>query len=200
MSIADEVRVYLKSRPYTIAALGEGIVNYSALSRRIQHELDIKNYNAVKAGVVRYAGQKNKLMEDIERRAAGILRNNRLSLLDGIAVVISSKKLALENDAEVAVGFYYVYLTRRNLAKGLDKKARESIIKIHENCSALIVHSGERIEGVPGVVAFLTSILAAHNINIIEFISCYTDTILVVERADALRCYEILSELIKSDY
>lgn len=197
MTISDVVRMYLRSKPYTLEALGSGIVNYSALARVIQKSLRIKNYHAVKAAVVRYAEHLDCVMGSIEKAAMPVLKQNKLSLLDGINVIIADKKLEIENDAEVKIDSYYVYLTGKVAASTIPKKEKDHIIKLHEDCAAIMLYSAEKLENIPGVMAFLTSLLAEQNINIIELISVYTETIFVVNKEDALRSYQMLSELIK---
>ncbi len=197
MSISDTVRVYLKNKPYTQEALEYGIVNFSALARLIQKELGIKNYQAIKAAIRRYAEHIESVKGSIEARALKVLKENRIALLDGVHVIVSDEELEIDNDAKVKIDNYYVYLTRKNVMKDLGKKAKESIIKVNDNCSTLIIYSGENLESGSGVVAFLTSLLAEQNINVVELISCYTETIIVVNRTDALRSYEILSGIVK---
>ncbi|MDE1849274.1 MAG: ACT domain-containing protein [Candidatus Micrarchaeota archaeon] len=195
--IADLVRTYLKNKPYTMEALESGIVNFSSLSRLIQKELSIKSYQAVKAAVRRHAEHIGSIKNTIEKRALDVLKENRITLLDGIYVAISDKRLEIENKAEVKVDSYYVYLTDKSAFKSMTRKQKESLIKVHENCSAIIIYSEEKLENVSGVLAFVTSLLAERNINVIEFISCYTETMLIVSKEDALRSYEALSEIIR---
>jgi hypothetical protein len=197
MSVSDVVRMYLKSKPYTLEALGSGIVNYSALARVIQKSLRIKNYGAVKAAVVRYAEHLDYVMGNIEKAALPVLKQNKLSLLDGITVIVADKKFEIENDAEVKIDSYHVYLTGKAAVRAMPKKERDHVVKLHEDCSAIILYSAEKLENIPGVMAFLTSLLAEQNINIVELISVYTETIFVVNKEDALRSYQMLSELIK---
>jgi aspartokinase len=66
----------------------------------------------------------------------------------------------------------------------------------HDNCTMIVMHSPEELEATPGVVAFLTTLLAEQNVNIIEFISCWTETIIVVEKKDSLKAYEVLSNMV----
>ncbi len=197
MSISDTVRMYLKNKPYTQEALEYGIVNFSALARLIQKELGIRNYQAIKAAIRRYAEHIELVKGTIETRALKVLKENRISLLDGVHVIISENELEIENDAKVKIDKYYVYLTRKDVMKGIGKKTKESIIKVRDNCSTLIIYSEENLESSSGVVAFLTSLLAEQNINVIELISCYTETIVVVGKEDALRSYELLSGIVK---
>ena len=64
------------------------------------------------------------------------------------------------------------------------------------NFKLINIHSPEDLEATPGVVAFLTALLAEQNVNIIEFISCWTETIIVVEKKDSLKAYEVLSNMV----
>ena len=75
------------------------------------------------------------------------------------------------------------------------QNASATLVK-HENCTMIVVHSPEELEATPGVVAFLATLLAEQNVNIVEFISCWTETIMVVEKKDSLKAYEVLSNLV----
>ncbi|MEM3838979.1 MAG: ACT domain-containing protein [Candidatus Micrarchaeaceae archaeon] len=197
MSVSDTVRVYLKNKPYTLEALESGIVNFSALARLIQKELGIRNYQAIKAAIRRYSEHIKSVKGNIEANALRVLKENRIALLDGVHVIVADRELEIENDAKVKTDQYYVYLTRKYSPGEIGKKSKGSIIKVNSNCATLTIYSGENLESGPGVIAFLTSLLAEQNINVIELISCYTETIIVVNREDALRSYELLSGIIK---
>lgn len=182
-------------KPYMHEALRKGIVNFSALARHIQSDLRIKSQNAVKIALIRYAESLRKADWDMEEKALSVLAENRVTLLDGIRVIIADQRLGIENNAEVKTDAYYVYLTEKNAIKAMTRQQKKHVIKVENNCSAIIVYSGEDVEEVSGVVAFMASVLAEESINVIEFISCYTETIFVVNRYDALRAYQLLSNL-----
>jgi hypothetical protein len=197
MTISNTVRIYLKNKPYTMEALENGIVNFSALARLMQKELGIRNYQAIKAAIRRYASHLESVKVGIEARALEVLKENRLALLDGVHVIVSRKELEIENDAKVKTDQYYIYLTRKDVVKKMGKKDREALVKVRDNCSAILIYSEEDVEGTSGVMAFVASLLAEQSINVIELISCYTETILVVSKGDALRSYELLSTAVK---
>jgi aspartokinase len=197
VKISEEVRLYLKNRPYMLAAIESGIVNYSALARLVKRGIGARSYGAVKASVIRYAVERNAVRENIETRALSVIKENRIMLLDRISVIISNKRIRIENDAEVKIDFYYVYLAKSGAVGSLTKEERYSIVERHDNCSAIVIYSGGNIESTSGVVAFITSLLAEYGINIVELLSCYTETIIVVNRADAVASYELLSGVIR---
>jgi hypothetical protein len=60
----------------------------------------------------------------------------------------------------------------------------------------IVINSPEELEATVGVVAFLTTLLAEQNVNIVEFISCWTETIIVVEKKDSFKTYEALSNIV----
>lgn len=195
MSIANLVRVYLKNKPYMLEAMDSGIVNLSALSRIIQKDLKLRDYHAVKAAVRRYSQHLEKVKQTIEQRALSVLKGNKITILDGISVLVVDKEIEIRNRAKIKIDDYYIYLIDSNVLKRAKIKA--NVIEKYENCSAINIHSEENVESVSGVMAYVTSLFAEYNINIIELISCYTENTLVIKREDTLKGYELLSEIVK---
>lgn len=190
MSIADKVRTLLKQRPYILEALEEDIVNQSALSNKIASELKLTNRIAIKAAVRRFAVELRKQKKKREESVRQVLRQSTISIEDGLRVIVSSK--AVEVNAKVAVSLdnVFVYLMSKSGAI-----AKSRLLLRHELCGTFVVTSPPLIEETPGVVSYLTSILAEQGINVIEFVSCYTKTLIVVDRENISRTYEILSSV-----
>ncbi len=194
MTISDIVRVYLKNKPYTVEALEAGIVNFSALARIVQRDLRIRNYHAIKGALRRYSIELRSRSVGLQRHAMSILKGSTVTIESGINVVISEKDVDLEKGSKLKVGSYYVYLVTD---KAELRRVRGNAIKLRENASAVVIHSEERLESSPGFVAFVASLLAEQRINIIEFVSCYTDTLIVVSKADALKSHELLMGMLE---
>ena len=66
------------------------------------------------------------------------------------------------------------------------------MVQVTSNLVALILLSPERVEVTPGFVAFITQLLASRSINIVEFISCSTNTIIILDTPDALHAFSLL--------
>jgi len=191
MTIAQDVRNYLKNKPYILEALEKGIVNLSELARQIQKELKTSNVIAIKAALRRFSDELQKSKRRRSEKVLQLLKKSTITVHDGKSVAITERPLETKNKIRVNLEGEFVYLLERNnLAK------ISNALQIHENCAMIVIHSPEELEATPGVVAFLTTLLAEQNINIIEFISCWTDTIIVVEKRDSLKTYEILSNII----
>ena len=114
-----------------------------------------------------------------------------MAVYDRKSVVITNREVDVKNALKVDLLNKHVYLLDRS-----DLPERISTLVKHEDCTMVVVHSPEELEATPGVVAFLATLLAEQNVNIIEFISCWTETIMVVEKKDSLKAYEVLSNMV----
>ncbi len=191
MTIAQEVRKYLKNKPYLLEALEKKIVNLSELSRQIQTELKTENIVAIKAALRRFAMDLQKHRRKREEKVIQLIRRSAITVYDGKSVIITNKELTIKDAMKVDLLGKIVYLLDRN---ELPKKTN-TLVK-HEKCTMIVINSPQELEATPGVVAFLTTLLSEQNVNIIEFISCWTETIIVVEKKDSLKTYEALSNII----
>jgi len=181
----------LRNKPYLLEALEKGIVNLSELSRQIQKELKISDTSAIKAALRRYSEELQKHRQKREEKVLLLLKRSGIAVYDSKSVIITAKELASNAGMKVDLLDKYVYLLDRN-----DLPERISSLVKHESCTMIVVHSPEELEATPGVVAFLATLLAEQNVNIVEFISCWTETIIVVEKKDNLKAYEVLSNLV----
>jgi aspartokinase len=191
MTIAKNVRDHLKNKPYLLEALEKGIVNLSELSRQIQKELKINDTSAIKAALRRYAEELQKHKQKREEKVLHLLRRSSIAVYDHKAVMITGKEFNSKTGMKVDLLNKFVYLLDR-----ADMPQRVNTLVKHDNCTMIVIHSPEELEATPGVVAFLATLLAEQNVNIVEFISCWTETILVVEKKDSLKAYEVLSNMV----
>jgi aspartokinase len=191
MTIARTVRSHLRNKPYMLEALEKGIVNLSELSRQIQKELKIDNTSAVKAALRRFSEELQKHKQKREEKVLQILKRSGIAVYDRKSVMITSKEINTKNGMKVDLLGKFVYLLDRG-----DMPERINALVKHDNCTMIVMHSPQELEATPGVVAFLTALLAEQNVNIIEFISCWTETIIVVEKKDSLKAYEVLSNMV----
>ena len=191
MTIAQSVRSYLRNKPYLLEALEKGIVNLSELSRQIQEELKTGNTSAVKAALRRFAEELQRHKQKREEKVLQVLKRSGMAIYDKKSVMITNKEADIKNALKVDLLGKHLYLIDRS-----DLPERISTLVKHEECTMIVIHSPEELEATPGVVAFLATLLAEQNVNIIEFISCWTETIMVVEKKDSIKAYEVLSNIV----
>lgn len=75
----------------------------------------------------------------------------------------------------------------KEVLKGKVLSTREGLVQI-------LIKSPSSIYTVPGVIAHITTLLANQGVNIIEFLSCYTDTIVIIESDSVVKALDVLSK------
>jgi len=187
-SVAQLVRDTIQTRPSLLDALNMKIVNYSALARILQAELGEGSLEAVKAAIIRVADEISTDRSLREEAVRGILKTSRVRLQDKIGVVISPIRLDIPHIVTAHLTDQYVYIVDQTIIKD----PLPDQVQFQKNLVALILLSPEVVEETPGFVAFVTQLLASRNINIVEFISCSTNTIIILDGTQALQAFSLL--------
>jgi aspartokinase len=206
--IAKEVRDYIAGHPSVSDALKMGIINYSALARKISKELGIRQKEAVLAACRRYPVEKLRgYNEDAVRR---MLQRSRIqtrtkvatiTVVEGVDVLQRLGDVVEELLDEnrvcrlIQVSQGTVIIVDDDSVPRVTKKLRsEHLIGVTRGLVEIDVTSPETIEKTPGLLAFLSGALASRGINIVEEMSAYTDTIFLLERKDMTRAMEVLAQ------
>jgi aspartokinase len=143
---------------------------------------------AVKAAIIRVGDEISEDRGLREDAVLSILKESKVRLQDKIAVLISPIKMDIPYLVTAYLTDSYVYIVdQTGLGKELPKQ-----VQVMSNLVALVLLSPDRVETTPGFVAFITQLLGGHDINIIEFISCFTNTIIVLDSKDALKAFSLL--------
>ncbi len=187
-SVAQLVRETIQMRPSLLDALKMQIVNYSALARMLQTEIGEGSLEAVKAAVIRISEELDYEKGLQEERVRSILRESVVRLQDKIAVLISPTELDIPYIVTAYLTDSYVYVVNQTRLK----KKIPDFVQVNSNLVALLLISPDRVETTPGFVAFITSLLASREINIVEFISCSTNTVIILDQGDALNAFSLL--------
>jgi aspartokinase len=187
-SVAQLVRETIQMRPSLMDALKMQIVNYSALARMLQAEIGEGSLEAVKAAIIRVGDEVEAERGLQEERVLSILRESVVRLQDKIAVIISPQELDIPYIVTAYLTDSYVYIVDQTRLKA---KLPE-FAQVTSNLVALILISPPRVEKTPGFVAFITWLLSSREINIVEFISCSTNTVIVLDSKDALNAFSML--------
>lgn len=213
-NVADETRRYLDGRPSIRDCLRYDIVNFTALARRIRRETGLESQEAVEIACRRYRRQMQDEahQEDLLR---AVVRASHLELRSHVAsitvagdlaflgrVLVSSERSLVRRDRILQLfegsGSVTILCEEAILAPILGMIPRESIISIRRRLSVVSVRSPEEVLVTPRVLSFLADAIGRWGINCVEMISVYTDTHFALRSADALRAYEILSDLGRS--
>ena len=187
-SVAQKVRETIQIRPSLMDALKMQIVNYSALARMLQGEIGEGSLEAVKAAIIRISEELEHEKGLQEEKVLSIMRQSVVRLQDKIASVTSPVELDVPYIVTAYLTDRYVYVIDQTRLK----KQLPDDVYVSRNLVALILLSPKEVEDTPGFVAFITSLLSSREINIVEFISCSTNTVIVLDQKDALNAFSLL--------
>lgn len=196
--VARQVRVYLENHPAVADAIRMGIANYTAVARRIAGELGLPYSSAVVAACRRYPRGR-----ELQAREAGVrrvLRKSRIETRTKVAAITVRQGVdVLQRLGDVVeelldeeslcrliqVSRGTVVIIDEDSVPRITKRLREDqIVRVRRNLVEVAVTGPESIEETPGLLTVLTGIVSAQGINIVEALSCYTDTIFLFELGD----------------
>jgi hypothetical protein len=199
-------REYIKKRPSIKDCLAKGLINYSALSRLIKTEL--KSKEITKAAILIAA---RRFREEIgseeltEEMIMRLLRNAEIEIKNKVFVMVVEKSLnerilELEQEIKKEQGLFYLIegsttvtiISSERYFGRIKNLLRRNIIEASQNLVMIIVKSSPQIETLSGVVSFIYSLFADQGINLVETMSCWTDTMIVIEEKDLPVAMEIL--------
>ena len=197
-SIARRVREYLDAHPPLADALRAGVANHAAMARRIADDLGVRQLDAVVAACRRYPrGRGDPFGEAAARR---VLRKSRIESRSKVAAIT----VGLGTDVLQRLGDVVEELLDENLLCRVIQVSRGTVILVDEDSVGRVtrqlreahlvrvrrglvevaVTSPESIEETPGLLRLLSGVLASQGINILEALSCYTDTIFLLDEKD----------------
>jgi hypothetical protein len=192
---ANIIRLYLKNKPQLFSMVKNGVCNYSALARRLQREIypgKPSEFTAIKAALLRLARASREESMDWEKGVEKILRASTVEVRSDVCVVSSKGGVGVPVIATSNSKSGVMSVVDSSYSKQMKKKG----FGVIEGLTLVILCSPRELQDTPGCVAVILDAIAAEGINVLEFISCHTDTLMVVRNADAVRVYGILNGLI----
>lgn len=207
MNIAKITESCIESHPSIKDCLKKRLVNYSQLSRQVIRENSLKSsdFDAVLIAARRYFRKLSK-SATAEDKIRSLLRRSRIEIRNKVAVVVIDKHiftddlLELERKIKKSRNVFYAIegtgaitvITSAAFLGDIRSIFKSGIIRLWEGLALVIIASPEEIEETPGVVAHLTSLLSDRGINIVEHMSCWSETLFVVAEKDIARVLEAL--------
>jgi hypothetical protein len=208
--VARQVREHLESHPLLADALRLGIANYAAVARRVAEETGLPFSAAVVAACRRYPRGRELATRDAGVRR--VLRKSRIETRTKVAAITVRQGVdVLQRLGDVVeelldeeqlcrlmqVSRGTVVIVDEDSVPRLTKRLREDqVVRVRRNLVEVAVTSPESIEETPGLLTVLTGIVSAQGINIVEALSCYTDTIFLFDRSEYNRAITVLSNAV----
>ena len=210
MSTAAIVRDYIDTHPSIKDGMRMGIINLSALARKIMDEKGLKSEEAALMACRRYElDPKSRINEEAILK---VLRRSKLEIRTKVHTMtvrpswqmygklekVMSAMRGRDHNLHIIQGTASVtFIMDGAVAKEVqDIIGEEDVLNESKDLVELIVNSPDIVEDVQGVVAFLSSSLSSKGINFVEMISCYKDTMFVIEQKDMMSAFDTLNQII----
>jgi len=209
--VSRAVHDLLLSKPVLLTALSMGVVNYSALARALKGEVERRLGREVSEAAVKVA--LIRLREQLSTSLAGesvlkVIAESATTLVDdvGLVTVRASDPLAFASLLsgvrarllQITQGVNTLTIvTDSEVLEGLLRKVNPRTVEaVYKEQAAVILVSPREIITTPGVMAYLTTLLALNGINITQVISTHTDTLFILGRNEAIEAYSLLRSVI----
>ncbi|MBM3199325.1 hypothetical protein FJZ53_00185 [Candidatus Woesearchaeota archaeon] len=208
VTTAELTERYISEHPSIKDCLKKGVLNYSKLARAIAKDLDIEKKTSKEAILIAARRFAKKLKEEASReeKIRGILRKGELEIKNKIVIIITEKIrhtdkfFELEKDAKKEGCTFYIIegsktftiITSKQYSEKIKKLFHEETLKTKEDLAMVIIKSPPDIENCSGVVSYIYSLFSDNNVNILETMSCWTDTILVIDEKDISKTMQFL--------
>ena len=199
---------YISNHPSVKDCLKNGLINYSSLSRKIASELDLspkKDFDAILIACRRFK-RKLKKEEIHENKILKILKESKIEIKNKIIAIVIEKDIFFENlinlEKEikkrkevfrVIEGISAItIITTEDFLDLIKRYFKNKIILENKNLAEITIKSPKEIETTPGTYAYICSLFGENNINIVETVSCWTDTIFLIDENDVGKAMGLL--------
>lgn len=214
-TISSVVEHYIKTKPFLLSALSQGIINLTSLSRNMMPELEQELGKDVKQGAVVMALK--RLSEELDFRVnhkiLKILKNIgeitvRSSLIDYTFVVsetILDKQAALISEINKENGIFYTssrgvnetnIVVSNSVGYIVDKHfLGEKLIQKLDNLASITVKLPKENISIPGIYYFIFQRLAWEGIIINEVISTSNEFTILVSEEEVDVAFKVIKDL-----
>jgi len=186
-NVETMVRDYIKMNPELIISMRMGILNVSKLSRKISQEETGYNIISIRSALNKVF-MENSVADTVH--IDRLLSESKITLQDKIMVITVDRKLDNLNFLSATYltdSIVYIVDETKNKKLDLPKNA-----VIERNVSSLHIFSSMEIVKTPGFVMKINERLFSYEINVLQLISCSNETIIIINRKDAIKAYEAL--------
>lgn len=212
-SITDTVRGMVNNDVSFQDSLQRNYCNISALARIIKPQIDqMLSKNTSVESIITALKRSRHDYDVVEKPIAGILAASTITVNTDVAKVSARKsKKTIEKVARAMIqnagNFISMSESIMSITLVFDDVllqevqamfANDDILEIESDLAAIIVHSPEDIIKTPGCAIAFYNQLARRHINIEDTVSCYTDTIVLVNMEQVGKAFNALTDLISN--
>lgn len=215
-SISKTVRKIVGNHPSLFDALKNKLLNYTSAAKFLKPEIEKYlgaqvSLESIKMALIRYTEEVSKQKISFENNVKKLISNTTLQLKNEVVVLTIRWEAFITNFDRIiplvkssrffqvtqGIDTFTVVMEKRKFENILTIVGKENIVESIDDQSAIILQSPREIITTPGFIAYIADLLYRNGINLTQVISCYIDTILIVNSKDALNAYKTLEDNIK---
>lgn len=197
---------YIKDHQSIKHCLKKGLINYSALSRLIAKDLKIEKKTSKEAILIAARRFKEKIKDNqAEKDVLKLFKNSNVEIKNNIVsytiekTIYPDSLIEIEKDVKKQKALFFAIegtrtitiIIQKQYKALLDKSFKNYIVEKKENLSLITINS-EGIGDIPGAVSYIAGLFFEHSINMEEFMSCYDDTLIVIDSKDTAKAMSFL--------
>lgn len=187
--------------------LKKGLLNYSALSRLIAGELGIEKETSKEAILVAARRYKDKIKTcSLEDSVFKLFEESDIEIKNRVYIYTLEKNIYpdalidLEKQIKKDKCMFFsiegtktiTVIIQKRYMNLIEKAFKGFIVNKKEDLSIVTITS-PGIENTTGAVSYLTGLFFENEINIFEFMSCYDDTLIVIDSKDVEKAMKFLN-------
>lgn len=199
--VAQTVREYIAARPAIHEALALGVVNHSALARRIMEKEGLDRHDAVLKALTRLQDDLTEHPRDSEA-IRDALASSRLEVRTRVAMLTCEPswqvlealtkraQVVAEHDDRIHILHGWDALTAVADEAVLDDLyaaiPKEHVAEHRKGLAELNIRTADPLDHVPGFIAFTAGALFERGINVVDATTCRRDHIFLVAQEDLM--------------
>ena len=214
-TIASAVEAYIKSKPFLISALTQGIINLTSLSRIMQEDIQSQIQKPVRTGAIVMALKRlstdlefrypHKIIKTLKNIGDITVRSSLMdysfkvsdTLLAAQAKLLAQLQLSSENFYTSSRGVQECNIVvSEHLAPLVDTYlAQEECLHKQDNLSSITLKLPTENVAIPGIYYFVFQRLSWEGINICEVISTSNEFTILVNDEQVDKAFRVVKDL-----
>lgn len=217
MTIPEVVEEIILRSPFLVEAIAEEIINYSALARKVQPEIEEKLRREVQSGAVVMALKRLRpklatqhlekdILDYIKSMGEIIVRSDLVDYAFKNSTTLIQKQQRFLRAIQEKKDIFHasskgVYETNIVTSKWIIQELEETFFgeeifsKIEDLASVTMRMPTSYAKDVPGVFYYILRRLAWENINVVEIISTKHEVSLIVHKQDVNTTFNMLNDM-----
>ena len=214
-TIASEVTIFIKSKPFLSTALSQGIINLTSLAREIQPDIEKALRKPAKSGAIVMALK--RISDNLEftstHKIVGVLKNLgditvRSSLVDysfTISDTLLIRQAEFLTQLKSVKDVFYTssrgvaesnIIVSKNVSPLVDELFRDEICNYKlENLSSITIKLPTENVTIPGIYYFIFQRLSWEGVNINEVISTSNEFTILMDDSQVNIAFEVIKNL-----